>query len=618
MNDQPLGANHDIVSLVKPYRPSTEVQVRAYGQLYSVDTCGNMSLDSMRASVQMQMGMKEQTILLHDSEGNMLNSDVQLQEACEQGRLPFQALLADTAINEMEMKRDEIAQMQWRMVREQFTSINKATNSMASQLTEVKSTVNQQKIELTFIEERLRNELRGILAKETADRHDDLQNTCNRIDELARAIHSESSTREVVAMQLQKQVESNKILLEGIKQKQDFDINQFRMDLDNVKLGLQSELKSSEQIMSNKINDLKILEATCEELGKLVRQETRDRQSLHQSILEKLAASSENLEIQLQNVQTAQQVFKNDISERVRKLDEVNLQFQTRIHEKWEKWDQETVDINKRCDTLKLDFENTKVQQKTNLEALNKAFDTIKIQNLTDRIKNCEEHFKTTMAQEHETRNTQNRALWNALTIYTTEPKSERTPLKSGASGATTPFKPIPISALTMTNSVAATTPVSKASQGEGTPASVPTNPSMRSSAISSNLRSITVPTATCGHSGPGTPRMPGPYPDLARTPREAFEKFAGPEVRPRTPMRNTIGVPSDARHHLGGSLEVLPRQLDMQTMMQPRASRSPSPSRDRLASYPMIVMGNSVPQNGNNFNLMGSRTNSTPKFTLR
>ena len=52
----------------------------------------------------------------------------------------------------------------------------------------------------------------------------------------------------------------------------------------------------------------------------------------------------------------------------------------------------DTVDINKRCDILKLDFENTKVQQKTNLEALNKAFDTIKIQNLTDRIKNCEEH----------------------------------------------------------------------------------------------------------------------------------------------------------------------------------------------------------------------------------
>merc|ERR550514_1693319 len=99
------------------------VQVVACGRLCQIDDRSASSLALAQSCIQAQLGMQGQSLQLRDADGRLLSTDEDFLHALEDFRCPLQACLSDGAIHSMEMKRDEIAQMQWRLVREQFSAV---------------------------------------------------------------------------------------------------------------------------------------------------------------------------------------------------------------------------------------------------------------------------------------------------------------------------------------------------------------------------------------------------------------------------------------------------------------------------------------------------------------
>ena len=79
-------------------------------------------MTTLVAAVREQLKMQSSTPLsLRDASNRRLISDQELQQAVEAGagtRTLLSAVLTDAALNELEARRDDMAQMQWQLLRE--------------------------------------------------------------------------------------------------------------------------------------------------------------------------------------------------------------------------------------------------------------------------------------------------------------------------------------------------------------------------------------------------------------------------------------------------------------------------------------------------------------------
>eukprot|EP00746_Dinoflagellata_sp_MGD_P005288 gnl/MRDRNA2_/MRDRNA2_110243_c0_seq1.p1 gnl/MRDRNA2_/MRDRNA2_110243_c0~~gnl/MRDRNA2_/MRDRNA2_110243_c0_seq1.p1 ORF type:complete len:594 (+),score=113.69 gnl/MRDRNA2_/MRDRNA2_110243_c0_seq1:86-1867(+) len=578
-------------TLATTYRPSSastqdQIQVDAYGQMCSVDKSCKASLQALTFSVQSQLQMHQQPILVHDVEGNVVQTDADLEQACNAGRMPLQALLSDTAIHDLEVKRDEITKMQWRVVREQFTAVNKAINSMNGQMTDLKGIINQQKIEIQLLEERCRAEALGMITNEKAERNDDIKKTSSRVEELARAIAAEQSARELVTMQQKQQIDSLKIALEGAKEKAEQDVNKVREGLDNVKQGLSSEVRTLEYVFTNKITELK-QEVNCDELGKQIREETHQRELMQKGILEKLSVSATGLEKQLQNSNIEQQNFKQDMGDRVERISETYSSFYKRMSTFMESMKEETQRGNKRFESLETGLESRAMDHSKTQAGINQTIE--KVCSFAESIKQIEDHCKAMIDQEQLARTNQNRTLWNAISLYTMEAKAQP--------GMTTAALPTSRDRSPAANAGSRGGSSTRSHTRSGSVSAVPMSPRRKDDVASTTTTKSSVPMGKV------------PASDLSQ--KSSSTTTIGPVnitgyARPITQIHGTQSVPIPQPAILptttprGSPMQ--PRQYQYGTNLQSRQA-SRSPGRDRQLTYGMTLLSNTT------------RTGSTPSL---
>merc|ERR1740130_2307531 len=72
--------------------------------------------------------MDGQSFHICDINGALLSTDMQVSDAISQGLTPLCATLPDKSLHHLENRREELAQMQWKLVRDQMNgSSNQAT-----------------------------------------------------------------------------------------------------------------------------------------------------------------------------------------------------------------------------------------------------------------------------------------------------------------------------------------------------------------------------------------------------------------------------------------------------------------------------------------------------------
>eukprot|EP00929_Paragymnodinium_shiwhaense_P060143 TRINITY_DN30067_c0_g7_i1.p1 TRINITY_DN30067_c0_g7~~TRINITY_DN30067_c0_g7_i1.p1 ORF type:complete len:734 (+),score=188.79 TRINITY_DN30067_c0_g7_i1:97-2202(+) len=177
---------------------STErrVTVNVCGRTLSVDEEGCRTLRELQELLQEEIGMPGQIFDVLDVLGNRILVDLDLREAIAERRTPLSAVLSDASIHFMENRREELAQMQWKLVRDQHNAGLTKLGSLCRQVSDVDHQMLNQKCEFEQRLQHLRSELLAALesAKEAARL--DVRQMGERLAGLGQVLQAERNTRE--------------------------------------------------------------------------------------------------------------------------------------------------------------------------------------------------------------------------------------------------------------------------------------------------------------------------------------------------------------------------------------------------------------------------------------
>lgn len=112
--------------------------VDACGRHLNVPLQSGCTLSGLQAAMQDMLQMKGQSFEFSDTTGATLRSNNDIFEAVQQGRLPILATLSDASIHAIENRREELAQMQWKLVRDKMHGMESETAMLGRNITELR------------------------------------------------------------------------------------------------------------------------------------------------------------------------------------------------------------------------------------------------------------------------------------------------------------------------------------------------------------------------------------------------------------------------------------------------------------------------------------------------
>mmetsp|Transcript_123691 Transcript_123691/g.231412 ORF Transcript_123691/g.231412 Transcript_123691/m.231412 type:complete len:616 (+) Transcript_123691:54-1901(+) len=128
--------------------------VNAMGTNVQVDMQYAHSLSDLQSALQTILQMEGQSFAFYDVSGMTLSTDGDVHDAVAKGLTPLNATLTDAAIHHIENRREELAQMQWKLVRDQMTVANGKMSALARQCNDTKGQLEKFRQETTNAIER--------------------------------------------------------------------------------------------------------------------------------------------------------------------------------------------------------------------------------------------------------------------------------------------------------------------------------------------------------------------------------------------------------------------------------------------------------------------------------
>mmetsp|Transcript_83171 Transcript_83171/g.137545 ORF Transcript_83171/g.137545 Transcript_83171/m.137545 type:complete len:650 (-) Transcript_83171:60-2009(-) len=155
--DFSLSINQDalpVTSVAVPISTGAQLLINACGRTVALEMqCARTILD-LQSALQTKLQMEAQTFHFFDVHGATLATDAQVHDAITQGATPLCATLTDASIHFIENRREELAQMQWKLVRDQMTVVNGKMSALARQGNDTKGQLEQFRQETTNLIER--------------------------------------------------------------------------------------------------------------------------------------------------------------------------------------------------------------------------------------------------------------------------------------------------------------------------------------------------------------------------------------------------------------------------------------------------------------------------------
>lgn len=200
----PYGVNPENAKIVQRF-PSV-VPVTACGRNFHLEAGEASTLIGVQAVLQGQLMMHEQDFEIYDSEGCLLATDGDLYRAAVQGHVPLVATLSEASVHFIQNRREELSQMQWKLLRDQLSGLSEKVCSLGRRMQELTQVLQTDKFEQKAADDRLRADVNHLVIN--ADEHvkQHIQPVAERLEAMAQIIHSERGAREMVKLALEQQI----------------------------------------------------------------------------------------------------------------------------------------------------------------------------------------------------------------------------------------------------------------------------------------------------------------------------------------------------------------------------------------------------------------------------
>jgi len=161
-------------------------------------------VNDLQSVLQAELGMQDQIFEIFDLQGKRLILDTDVVEALVDGRTPLTANLCDSSIHFIENRREELAQMQWKLVRDQHNQAQLKLSQMVRQMTTVESKMDNMMRETGMSMDRLRSETQTAIEGCKGEARAESRQLGERIAGVAQHVTAERNMREVSIQQFNK------------------------------------------------------------------------------------------------------------------------------------------------------------------------------------------------------------------------------------------------------------------------------------------------------------------------------------------------------------------------------------------------------------------------------
>jgi hypothetical protein len=211
------------------------VTIAACGRTFQVDGQSANTIQQLQHALQRELSMHGQDFELMDVNGMRIDADSDLRDAVAQGRMPLVAALHEASIHYIENRREELSQMQWKLLRDQLSGLGDKVAQLGRRVHEVTEALGDQKQKQDTMNQRLLQECGTTLeSSKEFTRHTQAQLT-ERMDALMHLIHTERNVREASKHGLESQINACRDMLEGDKSTRRAEIGSHSSMIDEMK-----------------------------------------------------------------------------------------------------------------------------------------------------------------------------------------------------------------------------------------------------------------------------------------------------------------------------------------------------------------------------------------------
>mmetsp|Transcript_41221 Transcript_41221/g.65811 ORF Transcript_41221/g.65811 Transcript_41221/m.65811 type:complete len:650 (+) Transcript_41221:58-2007(+) len=233
-----------------------QLLVTACGRTCPVDSASARSLEQLQLFLQRTLGMDGQEFQVCDINGTILTTDFQVQEAIAQGLTPLGATLPDKSLHHMENRRQDLAQMQWKLVRDQITASGHQFTSLTRQLNEFQLQFQAFQREVQNALETMQSDTVKAFQEERQTTKDDNHATQEAVNGMAVLISTERNKRELSIQGFEKHIHGVCDMIDNEKIARRQDLSSHQIMLEELKASLETEKANREKVEQN-LGDLK-------------------------------------------------------------------------------------------------------------------------------------------------------------------------------------------------------------------------------------------------------------------------------------------------------------------------------------------------------------------------
>eukprot|EP00927_Polykrikos_kofoidii_P049575 TRINITY_DN4361_c0_g3_i1.p1 TRINITY_DN4361_c0_g3~~TRINITY_DN4361_c0_g3_i1.p1 ORF type:complete len:664 (-),score=98.01 TRINITY_DN4361_c0_g3_i1:66-2057(-) len=166
------------------------------------------TMNEMQTSLQTELSMKDQIFELFDCDGTKLVTDVDIQHSISKRKTPLTATLSDVSIHLIENRREELAQMQWKLIRDGQKGSQMKVDSLQRNLQSIETALSMQAQDNQANLDRLKSELSAALESHRADVRQTTRALEEQVAGVSNLIATERNVREVGSQRLQGELRS--------------------------------------------------------------------------------------------------------------------------------------------------------------------------------------------------------------------------------------------------------------------------------------------------------------------------------------------------------------------------------------------------------------------------
>jgi len=235
---------HSGVTTIVRQQTGDQLLVSACGRTCSVDMHCSRSIVDLQAALQRKLQMEGQTFHICDINGQLLSTDMQVADAISQGLTPLCATLPDKSLHHLENRREELAQMQWKLVRDQMTQSNNQVTQLTRQINEVQFQLQANHREATNEITRFKEDYAKNAEKDRLNNKADLQPVQEAVNGAVLLINGERGKRELSVQGFEKHIHGVCDMLDGERASRRQDLAMHMSVMQELRASLDAERNS--------------------------------------------------------------------------------------------------------------------------------------------------------------------------------------------------------------------------------------------------------------------------------------------------------------------------------------------------------------------------------------